>query len=132
MMKKRISSPRERTSSPWEVGEQVGGTVTRIELQKHSGSERVNVYLDESYAFSLTADIGMPLRAGQWLEPTVIRELLAQDAADRAYQHALHFLAARPRSIAEVRRRLSERGHEAAAIDAAITRLAHHRLVDDQ
>ncbi|MEA2641482.1 MAG: regulatory protein [Chloroflexota bacterium] len=131
LLRKKRSSPTERARTPWEQGEGASGTVTRVAFQKRAGSERVNVHLDGAYAFSLAADLGMALREGQQLDVPSIRELLARDAADRAYQQALHFLAARPRSIAEVRRRLGEYGHEPAAIEGAVERLAHHQLVDD-
>src|SRR5579884_952867 len=102
--RKQRNSPAEAEEphSPWERGEQLGGTVTTVELQRRAGSERVNVHLDGAYAFSLAADLGFALREGQWLDPAAIRDLLGRDASDRAYQGALTFLAARPRSIAEV------------------------------
>jgi len=96
------------------------------------GSERVNVSLDGEFAFSLAAELGLPLREGQRLEAVAIQELLDRDQGERAYQQALHFLAARPRSAAEVRRRLTEYDYPPTAIDAALARLEHHQLVNDQ
>jgi regulatory protein len=105
--------------------------VTRVELQARAGSERVNVHLDGAYAFSLAADIGMPLREGQHLDETAVRELRQRDDAERAYQHALHFLAPRPRSSSEVRRRLREHDHAPEAIAVAVERLQVNGLLDD-
>jgi regulatory protein len=44
---------------------------------------------------------------------------------------ALRYLAARPRSEVEVRRRLARAGYAAAAIDAVIEQLRAHGYVDD-
>jgi regulatory protein len=48
-----------------------------------------------------------------------------------AYQRALRRLARRDHSVAELRRALLERGHEAEEVEAAIERLRRERYVDD-
>ena len=48
-----------------------------------------------------------------------------------AYIQGLTLLARRELSEAQVRQRLSRRGYEAAAIDAAIARLKEERAIDD-
>jgi len=45
---------------------------------------------------------------------------------------AARFLEARPRSVAEVRRRLTSAGYRAELIEAAITRLGDLRFLDDE
>jgi len=129
----RKSSNRRRaqTAPPQENDEPRGGIVTRVEFQKRLGSERCNVHIDGAYAFSLAADIAQSLREGQEVDATSVRALLERDAAERAYQRALQFLAPRPRSSSEVRRRLAEYGCDPNAVSAAIERLASSGLVDD-
>ena len=124
------SNPGEVQVPHWEADG--GGVVTAVELQMRSGSERLNVHLNGQVAFSLTAELAMALQVGQTLEAVAIRELLDRDQSERAYQSALHFLTARPRSRAEVSRRLTEHGYPPAAIEAAIQRLEQYRFVDDQ
>jgi len=109
-----------------------GGTITGISLQQHGGSERVNVFLDGEYAFPLAAIISAPLRAGQQLAGAEVQALLDRDAAERAYDRALAFLAARPRSKSEVRRRLAQAGLPPAAVDAALDRLDERGYVNDE
>jgi regulatory protein len=94
--------------------------------------ERFNVYLDGEYAFSLAADIAVGLREGQVLDAAAIRGLIARDLDERAYQQAVRFLAARPRSVAEIRRRLVEHGHSAETIDAVVERLSRYGYADDR
>lgn len=48
-----------------------------------------------------------------------------------AYEDALAMLDARPRSVADMRRRLARRGHRTDTIDATIGRLVSAGLLDD-
>ena len=52
--------------------------------------------------------------------------------AETAYERAVRFLAARPRSEAEVRRRLRLAGVEEGLAEQAIARLGREGLLDDQ
>lgn len=47
------------------------------------------------------------------------------------YDRALDLLAIRARSVAELRRKLIQKGEEAAAVDETIARLIDQRLLDD-
>ncbi len=53
-------------------------------------------------------------------------------AADEAYNRALKFLSYRPRSAAELGRKLAQAGFAAEAIEAAIEKLRGLKLVDDE
>ena len=57
------------------------------------------------------------------------RRAVAPPAA--AYQRALRRLARRDHSVAELRRALLERGHDAAEVEAALERLRGERYLDD-
>jgi len=48
-----------------------------------------------------------------------------------AYQRALRRLARRDHSVAELRRALLERGHDAVEVEAALERLRGERYLDD-
>lgn len=65
--------------------------------------------------------------------PSVELSSAAEAERDRAcLDSALRFLAQRPRSEREIRRRLGEKGHAEAQIDGAIVRLGELGLVDDR
>jgi regulatory protein len=115
-----------------DSGPLVAGTVTAVERQKRPRSERVNVRIDGAFAFSLTADAALTLTPGEELVEAHVRELLDRDAAERAYQRAIRFLAARPRSAFEVRHRLRAAGFHAEHIGQAIGRLQQAGLLDDE
>ncbi len=108
----------------------MSGRITALEPQKRN-QERVNVYLDEDFAFGLAAFTAMKLRVGQWLSDPEIAELKASDEVEKARENALNYLAYRPRSEAELRRHLAEKGYDPEAIEEVLTRLAEVGLVDD-
>jgi regulatory protein len=82
----------------------MAGTVTALKLQKKN-QERVNVYLDGRYAFSLTAIEAAKLRRGQFL---------------------------RPRSEAEMRRYLQGKKVPPAIETEVVERLTSAGLLDNQ
>jgi regulatory protein len=106
-------------------------TITALRFQKKN-KERVNVYLDGRYAFSLAAIEAAKLRRGQSLSDQEIQDLLERDSFQKAYARALRFLSYRPRSEAEVRRYLQDK-KAAPTIEAEVVeRLTSSGLLDDQ
>lgn len=108
----------------------MAGVITRLQVQKNN-PQRVNVFLDGEFAFGVALDVAASLRKGQRLSDAEIVALRSQDAVEKAYQAALRFLASRPRSRAEVERRLAAKGHAAEAIAPALERLEAHGYLDD-
>ena len=105
--------------------------ITALEIQKHN-KERVNVYLNEEYAFSLDILAAAQLRKGQELSESEIAVMQDEDAVVRAVDRAVRFLSYRPRSIAEVRRNLADKQIPDAVIDAAQERLTKLGYLDDR
>ncbi|MFW5708995.1 MAG: RecX family transcriptional regulator [Chloroflexota bacterium] len=106
------------------------GVITAIEIQKRN-KERVNVYLDDEYAFSLTAVDAALLRKGQQLSPAEIDRLRANDEVARAIDHAVRFLSYRPRSTQEVHDNLKKKDFADPAIDAAVEKMQSMGYLDD-
>ena len=107
-----------------------GGIISALELQKRN-KERVNVYLDGEFAFSLTVDDAARLHKGDVLSDAQIATLRTEDDVKRAVERALRFLSYRPRSVHEVRRNLIEKDVPEPAIDAALERLTALGYLDD-
>jgi regulatory protein len=111
----------------------LSGTITALEAQQRD-PERVNVYLDGRFAFGLdaraVADAG--LRKGDALSPERVAALLKRDAFEQALQQAFHFLSFRNRSVAEIRRRLGQKGHPPEIVDAVLARLVDRHYVNDE
>jgi regulatory protein len=107
------------------------GVITALERQKRN-KERVNVYLDGEYRFSLNLLDAAQLHKGQHLTDDEIARLCAEDAVIKAADSAVRFLAHRPRSVHEVRRNLQTKKFDDAVIDAAIDRLNALGYLDDE
>jgi regulatory protein len=105
--------------------------VTTLEIQKKN-KERVNVYLDGEYAFSVDLLTAARLYKGQQLTEAEIAALKASDALSRAVDRAVRFLAYRPRSAAEVRRTLADKQTPDDVIEAAIEHLSKLGYLDDE
>lgn len=105
-------------------------TITALKLQQKN-KDRVNLFLDGEYAFAVSFSDAAELRRGQELTEAEIAELKQEGERNKAYHQAIRFLGVRPRSIAEVTRKLKEKAHDALLIEAVIQRLSDAGYVDD-
>lgn len=135
---KGLASPIQVSIAPAAVAAHGGvrlllinmATITAIKQQKRD-PQRVNLYLDGEYAFPLAKIVAAWLKVGQELDPQKIASLQNKDEAEKAFQRALLFISHRPRSRAEVQRRLKEQ-HTAPELAASIiARLEEGGLLDD-
>jgi regulatory protein len=109
----------------------MGGQITALKVQKRN-RERVNVYIDEHFAFGLALVEALQLKVGQHLSDAEIAQLKQKDNVEVARERALRFLSYRPRSTAEVRRYLAKKEFGASAVEQAIERLSRVGLLDDR
>ena len=108
----------------------MGRKVTALKAQKRN-SQRINVYLDDEFAFGLSRFAAAWLQVGQELSPEKIRDLQDIDAQEVAYQRALNFISFRPRSETEVRENLRKHDTPDEIIPEVLDRLRRVGLVDD-
>ena len=108
----------------------MAGTITALKVQKRN-KNRVNVYLDERYSFSLADHLAVPLRRGQFLGDEEIARLKEEDEYHQVYKRAVRLIDHRPRSIAEVRRRMERQGIRPDLVEKAIGQLTAVGLLDD-
>ncbi len=114
-----------------------GRTITALRFQKRD-KERVNLFLDNQYAFALPAAEAAQLRIGQQLSEEEVEQLKAVDLRSRGYNKAVRFLAARPRSREEVRRNLQAyrprdgRRLSPLQIEWIIAKLHERQYLDDR
>jgi len=102
-------------------------------LRAGRSRQRVNVFLDGKFAFSLEAEVAVKegLQVGQELSSSQIEALVRSDHFHRCLNAAVHYLSYRPRSESEVRERLQRRGFDGDSIEAVITKLKEQGLVSD-
>ncbi len=108
----------------------MAGTITRLEVQKRN-KERVNVYLDDEFAFGLPLALAVALRKGQRLSDTEIAALREQDGVAKAYDRALNYLSYRARSEREIRTYLRRKDVSDDVAEEIVARLRRVGLVDD-
>ena len=105
-------------------------TITDIKPQRRD-KNRVNVFLDGKFAFSLAYNKAKVLTVGQGLSQVVMANLLENESVDKAYEKAAQFIGYRPRSILEVRNRLIKYGIESKVIEKVINRLQEENALND-
>ncbi len=108
------------------------GTITGLKQGKKN-LKRVNVYIDGRFALALKQEtlIKNRLKVGVELTEEKIGELIGKDTIEKATDIALRFLGYRPRSEAEIRKTLFQRGFNEDIIDKAISKLKEQGLIDD-
>jgi regulatory protein len=105
-------------------------TITSLELQKKNPN-RINVYLDNEFAFGISRFVGTWLKQGEKIDELSVTQLLEKDNREKAFQKALHFINYRPRSVHEVKEKLKELGFGGSIIDAVVNELLIKKYLDD-
>lgn len=105
--------------------------ITALKAQKKNPN-RISVYLDGEYCFGLARIVAAWLKIGQTLGEDDISRLKQQDTLEVGYQRALRILGYRPRSEAEIQRKLREQGFDDAVIQAVLERLKQNGFLGDE
>lgn len=106
-------------------------TITNITAQKRR-KDRVNLFLDGEYAFSLSLFNAAWLKLGQELSAEKIEALKHEDEYERGKEIALRLITNRPRSKKEVRDRMREKEIGESIQDRVIDRFEELDLLDDE
>lgn len=111
----------------------VEGTITELKAQVHN-DDRVSVFLDGEFAFGIHEDLVVKhgLQVGATLTDEEVRTLEADEQYVDAKQTALDYLAYKPRTEQEVRRKLTQEDVPAFVEDDVIARLYELEYLDDE
>ncbi len=109
----------------------MSGIITRLVYQKRN-KNRVSIFLDDAYAFSLPDILASSLQLGQHLDDETIARLQAQDNRQRAMDKALRLLARRPRSQHEIDEALKQADYTPDIREQVIARLIEMAYLDDR
>ncbi len=111
-----------------------GGKISAVEFQQ-SNPDRVNIFVEDEYAFSLAAVLVAErhLRAGVVLSEEDSAELQSADLYNKGLAMALQLLAMRPRSQAEIQTHFRKRYPDADTdtVKAVIERLQDLNYLND-
>ncbi len=107
--------------------------ITAIEPQARD-TERVNIYVDGRFLLGASAEVvaRLDLEVEQELHPDQLEQLQGEETLQRAVERAYNFLSYRPRSREEVRRYLRRKDIPPTIIDAALAKLDHLNLTNDE
>lgn len=106
------------------------GKITALSVQKRN-RERVNVHIDDEFAFGLAYVAAAHLYVGQELSAAEIAALKSQDTLEKAKDSAYRLISLRPRSVSEIQQRLQKKGYDAAVIEQVITQLTDLDFLND-
>lgn len=124
-------SSRRDTTGQEGAGNFTNRIITAIEIQAHD-PRRVNIYLDDQFAFGLHIDLAVTLRVDQHLSPEQEQELRQSDEIKKGYTGALDLLGRRPRSRTEIQQWLHRHKYALPTQEQILTRLEENGLLNDQ
>ena len=106
--------------------------ISSIEPQKKK-KDRYNIYIDGEYMASLGAEaiVTFGLREGMLVDAETLKEAVSKDNAQYAFDSAASLLSHKMRTRSELKDRLTQRGIDEAAVEAAINKLSAYGYVDD-
>jgi regulatory protein len=108
----------------------MAGVITALK-QQSKNRNRVNVYLDGVYQFSIARVLAEGIQIGETYSDEQITELKRRDMEEASYRHALRLISRRPRSEFELRKNFERREVPVEIQDDILLRMREADLVDD-
>lgn len=107
-------------------------TITKIEIQKRN-KERVNLFLDGEYAFSISAELVYKehLKVNDEIDYKEIKDLAEKESFSRCKEAALRIIEKNYKTEKEVRDKLKQKGYEENAIEYSIKFLKEYNFIND-
>lgn len=106
--------------------------ISKIEVQKRN-SERVNIFLDGEYAFSISMELAYKegVKVNSEIDAERLKEIANKESFIRCRESALRIIERNYKTEKEVREKLVLKGYEQEAIDKAIDFLKGYKFLDD-
>lgn len=107
--------------------------ITKIQIQKNNVN-RVNVYIDDTYAFSCDKELVVQYKLKKGLEicKEDLQEIIELSKEKRAFQIALNYLSFKPRTRQEVSTYLLGKEYEDHIVSKALDKLSYYKFLDDE
>lgn len=109
----------------------MNGVISALKAQQKNPN-RINVYIDGEYAFSVERIVAAWLSIGKTLDQAKIESLKNEDVLERALQTAIRFISYRPRSQQEVEQKLLSKEYAPPVVQQVIEKLQTNGLVGDE
>lgn len=107
--------------------------ITAIKAQTKN-PDRVSIYVDDKYAFSLNHNqlLEQKLRTGLEIDHVRLDEFKRASEQGKAYDRALNYVIIRPRSVQEMRQYARRKQWSAEDTEAIIQKLTERNYLNDQ
>ncbi|MEG0295963.1 MAG: recombination regulator RecX [Clostridium sp.] len=107
--------------------------ITKIEVQKRN-KERVNIYIDEDYAFAISAELvyKYDLKVKSKVDTETLKEVAEKEAIMKCRNSAIRVVERSYKSEKELYDKLKEKGYEDKAINLAIEFLKEYNFINDE
>lgn len=106
--------------------------ITKVEVQKRN-KNRVNIYIDEEFAFSCSTEIVYQnkLNSGEKVDETALRLIVDEDNYLKCKETALRIIEKNYKSEKEIKDKLISKGYSESTINRAINFLKEYNFLDD-
>lgn len=106
--------------------------ITKIEIQKRN-KDRVNIYLDNEYAFSISAELVYKenLKVKDIVDTEKLKHVADKEAYIRCKNSALKIVERSYKTEKEVREKLQSKGYEEKYVESAIEFLKEYKFLND-
>ncbi|NLP28565.1 MAG: recombination regulator RecX [Clostridia bacterium] len=107
--------------------------ITKVEVQKNN-KNRVNVYVDEEYAFSCAAEVvyKYDLKKEKTIKVDELREIINEDNYMKAKNSALRYIERTYKTEKEMQDKLFKKGYDKVTIKKVTSFLQEYKLLDDR
>lgn len=115
------------------ISDLTDGKITSLELKGRHG-DRAAVTIADLYTFEISAELmrRRELAEGDHLSKEVQGRLLVENEIDDAREVALNYLSYKPRTTAEVERRLRREGYREVVVEDVVADLEEREYIDDE
>jgi len=108
------------------------GKITKIEVQKRN-KERVNVYIDNAYAFSIYSELVYRenLRVNSEVDEEKLLSLAKKENVSKCKETALKIIERSYKTEKEMQKKLMEKGYDFDSIEIVINFLKEYNFIND-
>lgn len=109
------------------------GKITDIVKQKRNPS-RVSVFIDGEFVLGLDAvtAVAARIKIGDEITLEELKTVSHKSEVNCAFERAVGYLSASPRSALEIRRYLRDKGYDGSVVGEVLERLEQYRYIDDR
>lgn len=109
------------------------GIITKIETQKRN-KERVNIYIDEEYAFAVFSELVYKngLKVKQEIDEETLKDVFLEEEKKKCKSTAIRIVERSYKTEKELREKLTLKGYDKSSIEYALEFLKEYNFLNDE